>query len=708
LRARLPVAIGIVAAAGVLAFWVAGPIAPHMPSFATVKAQWRPSESYLLDRHGELIDAVRVDHGVRRFDWTPLEAVSPALVDAVVAAEDRRFREHAGIDWIAVGGALRDAVTAQRRRGASTISMQVAGLVAPELRRPAAGRTLHRKIAQALAARALERTWSKDEILEAYFNLLTYRRELQGVGAASQVLAGKAPSGLSVPESFVLAALLPRPAATPESATARACARAAARKPSISCDVIRETAARLLARATGNASTPHLAPHVARVLAGMPGDRIVSTLDARVQRMAQAVLDRHLADLGGRNVRDGAVLVAENASGEVLAYVGSVGQGSRSPHVDGVRGYRQAGSTLKPFLYGLALERRYLTAASVLDDSPLHLDTVSGLYIPQNYDRDFKGPVSVRTALGNSLNVPAVRTLVLVGVEAFRDRLASLGYAGLTEDGSFYGFSLALGSAEVSLWEQVQAYRTLARGGTASPLRLTQGSTKSGETVALSRDASFVVADVLSDPAARAMTFGIDSHLDTPFWSAVKTGTSKDMRDNWCIGFSEAFTVGVWVGNFEGDSMHDVSGVAGAAPVWHDIMLALHAGRRSRPPRAPPALTNARIEFTAAHDAAREEWFLARTAASANVRVAAATPAARISSPANGVVIALDPDIPQQRQRVPLAAEHAARDTLFRLNGQVVGAARAGVLWSPRRGAHRLVLEDRGGRILDDVRFTVR
>ena len=331
--ARRPLALGIAAGVGVLALalWAAWPVAPDMPAFAAVKAQWRASESYVLDRHGELIDAVRVDLGARRFEWTPLDAISPALVDAVVAAEDGRFREHAGIDWIAVGGALRDAVTARQRRGASTISMQVAGLVVPELRRPAAGRTLHRKVAQALAARSLERTWTKDEILEAYFNLLTFRRELQGVGAASHVLAGKAPSGLSVPESFVLAALLPRPAATPESVTARACARAASREPSISCDVIRETAARLLARATRHDPAPHLAPHVARLLAGMPGERVVTTLDARLQRIAQAVLERHLADLGGRNVRDGAVLVASNSGGEVLAYVGSVGQGSHAP-----------------------------------------------------------------------------------------------------------------------------------------------------------------------------------------------------------------------------------------------------------------------------------------------------------------------------------------------------------------------------------------
>ena len=156
----------------------------------------------------------------------------------------------------------------------------------------------------------------------------------------------------------------------------------------------------------------------------------MTTLDANVQTLARNVMEAHLEGLAAHNVRDGAALVVDNATGDVLAYVGSAGPASRARHVDGVRAHRQAGSTLKPFLYGLALERRYVTNASLLDDSPVSLDTATGVYLPQNYDRDFKGLVSVRTALGSSLNIPAVRTLVLVGVEAFRDRLHSLGYRG--------------------------------------------------------------------------------------------------------------------------------------------------------------------------------------------------------------------------------------------------------------------------------------
>src|SRR6185312_256367 len=368
---------------------------------------------------------------------------------------------------------------------------------------------------------------------------------------------------------------------------------------------------------------------------------------------------------------------------------------SRSRNVDGVRARRQAGSTLKPFLYELALERRYLTAASLLDDAPITLDTASGIYLPQNYDRDFKGLVSVRTALGSSLNIPAVRTIVLVGVEPFRERLQSLGYAGITQPGDFYGYSLALGSAEVSLWEQVQAYRSLARGGRVSSIRVTTPSVASSveERTLLQEAPAFIVADILSDRAARSVTFGLDNSLNTPFWSAVKTGTSKDMRDNWCIGFSRSFTVGVWVGNFEGDAMHEVSGVTGAAPVWQEIMLALHARLPSLAPTRPRDVTTARAQFTPAVEPSRQELFLADQISAADgleTPITASGGIARIASPANGMVIAIDPDIPPSHQRVPLSAQGHVEGMVLRLNGSLLGPAERNVMWAPQPGTYLL------------------
>ena len=441
---------------------------PPLPDYNTVRAQWRPSEAWLYDRHGALIDSARVDFAARRLAWTPLSAIAPDARAAIVRAEDHRFFDHGGVDWVALAGATRARIERQRARGASTLSMQLAGFLSPTLARPGARGWID-KVRQIRAGRALEARWSKDQILEAYLNLAGYRGEAQGIGAAALGLFGKTPASLTRDDALLLAALLPDPRADAAVITRRACALSGG----TDCVRFAPQVAAMLGPARSLALDPGLAPHLSDRLLTKPGLRITTTLDAGVQRMAAAALRRQLLGLGGTRARDGAVVVVDNASGDVLAYVGGIGGASTAPAVDNANAYRQAGSTLKPFLYALGIERRYLTPASILDDSPVQLDTASGLYVPQNYDRGFKGPVSARIALAGSLNVPAVRTLLLVGVESFRDRLWDLGYRGLVEDGAYYGFSLALGSAEVTLLEQADAYRTLAQGGRWSPLRLT-------------------------------------------------------------------------------------------------------------------------------------------------------------------------------------------------------------------------------------------
>jgi penicillin-binding protein 1C len=684
---------------------IAWPI--DVPTFAAIRSAYVPSDGWLLDRNGVVLDSKRIRFDVRRLQWVELRDVSPALTTALVQGEDRHFWSHTGVDWNSVLGALRDEIWRHRRRGASTITMQLASLLERQ-NGASTGSALARKARQIRLALMLERHWTKSQILEAYLNLLEYQGEMQGINAASRALLGKSPAGLSLPESLALAALLPQPGATANRVAARACQRALVAHTPVGCETI-QSAVDTLFTAGSRISPEHLAPQLAQTLLKHPGEYVRTSLDVRVQRLAERIVSTHLAALADRNVRDGAALVVDNTTGEVIAYIGSAGVESRSPQVDGVRARRQAGSTLKPFLYELALERRYLTAASLLADSPLALDTATGLYIPQDYDHDFKGLVSVRTALGSSLNVPAVRTLVLIGVEAFRNRLHDLGYAGIKESGEYYGYSLALGSAEVSLWEQAQAYRALARGGEWSPLTLSVSGSNRAAAAVLSPQSSFIVSDMLSDPAARAVTFGLDNHLATGFWTSVKTGTSEDMRDNWCVGYSRHFTIAVWVGNFEGDSMRDVSGVSGAAPIWHDLMTELHRGLVSTAPAPPSGVTSAMTHFTPAVEPPRHEWYWDNGAARAvSVNVASGAGPAKIESPANGMVIALDPDIPQGNQRV-LFSVHGARDSMHLiLNGHSLGPPTAQRLWSPRPGNFRLTLEDDAGRPLDAVFFTVR
>ncbi len=683
------------------------------PSFEATREGFVSSEAYLLDRRGELLQELRLDFNSRRLNWTPLADISPTLPAAVIQIEDRRFEQHSGVDWRAVGGAALQKLRGGRERGASTLSMQLAAKLDPRLSAKRGRRGVLLKLRQMRAAQQLEARWSKTEILEAYLNLVSYRGEWQGIAAASWALFGKAPSGINEAEAWLLAALLAQPAANPERAARRACGLAQISGAALNCTELQALAAETLSGPREIARGANWAPHLARRLLQNPGQCLQSTLDGGLQRFVVATLAQQVSELDERNVRDAAAVVLDNASGEVLAYVGAVSGRSRSAQVDGARAVRQAGSTLKPFLYGLALERGYLTAASLLNDAPVSLETGRGQYIPQNYEHDYKGLVSVRTALASSLNIPAVRTLVLTGLEPFREQLQAFGYDGIRQPGEYYGYSLALGSAEVSLLEQVNAYRALARGGLWSPLVTGHPhpdpppSRGREERRVMSEQAAFVVADILSDRGARAVTFGLDSPLATRYWSAAKTGTSKDMRDNWCLGFTPRYTVGVWVGNFEGDSMRQVSGVSGAAPAWLAIMDHLHESATAHAPAAPAGVTSARVHFAGGIEPARSEWFLAGTELAEVQHAPAAALGARIESPADGVIVAMDPDIPAERQHLLFRVSRQQQGTHYELNGQHLAAA-GDYLWPPRPGRQTLKLVDTQGKALDEVQFEVR
>jgi len=676
----------------------------EVPDFAAVRAAHPASESRLLDRHGRLLHERRTDPTRRRGQWTPLAAISPRLRDTVVALEDRRFPRHAGVDWLAIAAALRDGLRG-RPRGASTITMQVAAQIEPALR---AGkrRSLTRKWRQITAARAVERRWSKAEILEAYLNLASYRGEIAGIDAAARALFGKAPVTLDADEALLLAVSLRSPNAAPSRVAVRACRHTAS---SAACERLTRLA---LTRLTGVPTlTPaaDLAPHVARrLLRGGDATR-TTTLDARLQRFALDSLARQLRQLAPRNVHDGAVLAVDNRSGEVLIYVGNGGVWSSARHVDGIRAPRQAGSTLKPFLYALAVEQRLLTAASLLEDSPINLETPTGLYVPQNYDHRFRGMLSLRASLAGSLNVPAVRTLMLLGPDAFVTRLRELGFDGVDRDGDYYGYALALGAPEVTLWQLVNAYRTLANGGLRSALSLEPGDVAAPPSTAspagaMRAAAAFVIGDVLADRDARSASFGVDNAMNLPFWAAVKTGTSKQMRDNWCIGYTARYTVGVWIGNFDGTPMWGVSGLSGAAPVWAEVISQLQAADPGTPPRPPAAVERVPVRFAGTGEPPREEWFLRGTATRRIEQTPPARRPPRIIYPGNGSILVIDPDIPSRHQRVFLASRPSHAAYTWTLDGTPLAAT----AWAPQPGHHTLDLIDEDGLRVDRVRFAVR
>jgi penicillin-binding protein 1C len=528
----------------------------------------------------------------------PLSQVSQNFVDAIVAAEDSRFARHGPVDYLAMArAALQDIRRRSAVRGASTITMQLARMIHPS---PS---TIPGKLEQIWTAWRIGAGMSRPQILAAYVNRLPMGSNIYGVEAAARTYLGMPASQLDLAQASLLAAIPNDPPALyPYEHWAALKTRQAYVLNRMVADgyITRSQAARASAedinlqpRGEGIIAAPHFLFWQAAQLP--PGSAHVrTTIDRTLQAFVEGQVSQVIGELAGRNVHQAAVLVVDNHTRQVLAYVGSPDYFSERNlgRNDGVQALRQPGSALKPFLYELALETKAIRPNTILADVPANYPIPGGLlYSPVDYSGSYQGPVRVRIALADSLNVPAVRVLSTVGVSAFLDRLRRLGFDHLTKPADFYGLGLTLGGGEVSLWELTRAYVTLAKEGRPGDLvtRLPAGR-QDGSPQRLGGDVSAwqLVRDMLADAHARARAFGTHSVLDMPFDAAVKTGTSSDFRDTWTVGFSSDYTVGVWVGNFSGDPMRHVSGVSGAGPLWNRIMLHLHEARDPQP-FAPPA-----------------------------------------------------------------------------------------------------------------------
>lgn len=682
--------------------------AESLPSFAQVQQNWHSSYATLLDRRDQVLARQRINKQQHRFEWTPLNEVSPALVDALLFVEDKDFYRHHGVDWGAVSRSAVNYATGQKVRGASTLTMQLTALLDDNLRWQTGGRSISRKWQQLKAAKQLEKTWTKAQVLEAYLNLTMWRGDLQGISIASLALFGKWPRGLNRNESIILVSLLAAPNAPVTRIAGRACTLI---KAGYQADCEAVTA--LAFDALNNRKLPFdesadLLALSAQLLT-QPQQRVSVTLDKGLQSYSYQSLRTQLVSLQQQRANAGAVLVLNNQTGEVLAYVANSGLVEGSLWVDGTQALRQAGSTLKPFLYGIALDKNLLTAASAMDDHAINIGTELGLYVPQNYEKDFKGAVTVRKALASSLNIPAVLTLDKVGVEAFWLTLNNLGF-NLEQQSDYYGNALALGGADISLWQLANAYRTLANGGQKTPVILQPVVNKenlANASTVLSPQASFIISDILSDRNARSLSFGYENFLSTPFWTAVKTGTSKDMRDNWCVGFSQRFTVAVWVGNMQGLPMQDVSGMSGAAPIWHQVISYLEGGAEQQAAIKPPeGVVQHTVNFEGFAQPSYTEWFIAGSEQD-TVSYQADT-VASIVYPVAGTSIALDPDMPLAVQKVFFKARTGGELLDFWLNDHYLASANSDYAWQPRRGRYHLRLKTASGQTRAGVDFEVR
>ena len=673
-----------------------------------------------LDRHGIPL-SVTYDNPWNVHEWLSLHEIPELLQEAFIASEDRRFYRHHGVDWLARSHALLQNLTALKGvRGASTITEQVVRILHP---RP---RTVWSRLLEGIEAARLEERFEKSEILEFYLNQVPYGRQRRGVLQAARLYFDRDPDTLSEEEMLTLAVLVRAPARLSREG-GRQLAKPLARLRDVLCRSGR------LAESAGKkwvsglplteARLPVEAGHFLRqfVLQAADGKdtlptgpaKIVTTLDSGLQGRIQEILDQQLRDLKNADVHNGAVLVVNHRTDEILAWVGGGASAGDNPAgwIDGVTAPRQPGSTLKPFLYGLALDRGW-TAATVIDDSPLSRPVGSGMHAFRNYSRNHYGPLRLREALGNSLNIPAIRTIEFVGAQDFLDRLHELGFDSLDRTAAHYGEGLALGNGEVTLLELVRAYCTLARAGVHQPLRFTLAGRYLGQSRRriYSEEAATLVADILADREARRLEFGSSNILSFPGQTAVKTGTSNDHRDSWAVGFNHLFTVGIWMGNLDGRATDGLTGTTGPGLVLRSIFAELNRFEEARPLFLSPRLAVAKIcrqsglraqsscptvleKFLPNALPAAACGHLHETAGSAVVADSQENGPVRLLQPSAGLQLIMDPHIPDEIEAYALkiAGNSPAKMTEWLIDGQlagITGESTRQFMWPLAKGIH--------------------
>jgi penicillin-binding protein 1C len=738
-------ALGLAAAlaAALSAYWLTRPLPPDFLRAAAPGL-------VLLDRAGLPLRSTRAaDGSLRR--WVALADMDPDVIAAFLVVEDRRFYTHAGVDLHAAARAAAANLRAGRIvAGGSTITMQLARILRPT------GRTWPGKARQALWALRIERHLPKQAILEQYLNRVPLGQGAVGVEAAAGLYFGAHASELSLGQAALLAGLAREPSATnplvsPRLAATRrtvALSRLAAAGYATPQAAARARSEPVLAHpAAGAFLAPHFATHAARWAerSGPAPGAVRTSLDLPLQTALEAEVGHTVETLADRGAGQAAAVVLDNATGEVLAWVGSPDfWADTAGQVDMVTSARQPGSALKPFLYALAFDRGY-TPASILPDIARAYETSTGPYRPRNYDRRFHGPVRAREALASSYNVPAVDLASRVGVGSLLHLLREAGFVSLGRSAEYYGLGLALGNGDVTLLELANGYRALANGGVWRPWRWRAAPpgapAEPGRRIVSSRAAALVL-DILDDPVARIPGFGVESPFDFPFPVAVKTGTSRHFTDNWAVGAGAGFTVAVWVGNFSGRPMDGVSGVSGAGPLLHRavrLTAARHAPGALPTPESAGDVPVAICRLSGLRATPRcpsaVEWFVPGTEPSGacdwhradgvvlpaefaewaqappdepapappQLSLAAAPAGGfRIVSPLDGDVYGVPSGVERRYATIALRAADAAGRVRWFVDGHPHSSPR----WALERGSHNIRALDAGGRTAE-VRVTV-
>ncbi len=572
----------------------------NLPNPALIKASQQYQPTQILDRKGRLLYEIYID---KEYKPVKLEQIPRDVIASTIAIEDDKFFSHPGFRLDSIIRAAKSIFFENRLEGGSTITQQLVKnvLLTPE-------RTISRKLKELVLAVWIEAKYSKEEILELYLNNIPYGGSAWGVEVASQKFFGKHVSELNLAEASLLAGLPKAPTIySPLNGNldmAKVRQRLVLDK-MVEMNYISEEEATVAFNQPLHFVTqaeyiraPHFVTYVRNYLEQTYGPRytnfgglvVTTSLDLDLQEQVQTIVSREVARSDYLNITNGAAVVLDSKTGEILAYVGSVdyfkeGWGA----FDVITAFRQPGSSIKPLTYASAFKSG-LTPISVIDDSPVAYPDESGVYKPVNYDGRFHGRVTLRQALANSYNIPAVKLVHKLGADNVATLGRDLGLQGWEVDGN-YGLAITLGGREVRLLDLANVYATLARGGKYTSVTPIVSITDAKgyeiytkhivERQIIDTGVAYMLTHILSDNAARSAAFGPNSMLNIPGYQvAVKTGTSDLKKDNWTFGYTPSYTVGVWVGNNDNTPMNEylASGLSGAAPIWNQIMVNLLEG----------------------------------------------------------------------------------------------------------------------------------
>lgn len=639
------------------------------------------------------------------FDYIPLHEIPEFLQQAFIVSEDKRFYTHEGVDWLARLNAIwQNGKTLGAVRGASTITEQVVRMWHP---RP---RTLWSRWLEGIEASRLERSFSKANILEFYLNEVPYASNRRGIVQAARFYFDRDLETLSRKEMLALAVMIRSPSRLDIHKDTDRIVKPITRLTGLiqRRGIINDTEARQILREGIQISDSELSVDAGHFVdfiyqtkssSLLPvNGQINTTLDASLQSMAKTILDNRLNDLSGSGVKNGALLITDNHSHEVLAWIigGKRSDDEPGSWIDAVSTPRQPGSTLKPFVYALALDKGW-TAATLIDDLPLVEPVGTGLHSYDNYSRVHYGKLTLRDCLGNSLNIPAVLALQFIGIDNLLACLHQMGINSLRQRPDFYGDGLVLGNGEITLYELVQAYATLANKGVYYPLRIILNEPTRADSVArpFSPEAASLIGNILSDSSARRLEFGDGGLLSFPVQTAVKTGTSSDYRDAWAIAYNNDYTVGVWMGNLDRTAMDRITGSKGPAMVLRSIFAELNRNRNTQPLYLSPRLVKVDVCRNTGFPAdgccpTYSEWFAPGSEPLTAGIHSDGKPIAMVQ-PSFGLQMAMDPRIPDDHEAFLFKLSGVPDNSLvdWYVDDKLIATTSSDqYLWPMSRGSH--------------------